>query len=129
MAVIKIAVVAVIASVVSLYLKKYSPETATLAAIAGGLIIIFLIADYAFGVALYVRSFFSETQIDSVLVKTVFKVTAVAYLTEFSAGTVRDLGEAGLSEKVLLAGKIAVLSMSLPVIGSLFSLIVRIVNG
>ncbi|MBQ7163833.1 MAG: hypothetical protein IJU84_01425 [Clostridia bacterium] len=129
MGIIKIVIVALVAAVVSLYLKKYSPETAALASIAGGLIIIFLIADSLFGLVDTVRSFFSEAQMDSALLKIIFKVTAIAYLVEFSAGAVRDLGEASLAEKVTLAGKIAVLVTSFPVIGSLFSMIVKLVNG
>lgn len=129
MEIVKIILVALICALISLYLKKYTPETAVLATIAGGLIIFFLIADYLFDIADYMRDFFSTSGIDSELLKIIIKVTVVAYVIEFAAGAVRDLGENSLSEKVILAGKIAVLALSFPIIKSLFSIIVNIVNG
>ncbi len=129
MAIVKIILIAVITALVTLYLKKYTPETAVLASIAGGLMIIFLIADYALGIADYIRDFFGKTELDGQAVGIVFKITAIAYIIEFAAGAVKDLGEEGLSAKIILAGKIAILSMSFPVISSLFSLVVKIING
>lgn len=129
MALVKIILVGVATAVVTLYLKKYSPETAILASVAGGLLIIFLVADYALGIAEYARGFFGGTQIDSGLLKIIVKVTAIAYLVEFSAGVVRDLGEGSLAEKILLGGKIVILATSFPIIASLMNLITQIVNG
>ena len=128
MAIIKICAVAVLTAIIGLYLKKYTPETAILAAVAGGLIIIFLISDYLFETINYLQSFFTDTGMDSQLIKIVLKVTVVAYLIEFTAGMVKDLGETSLSEKVLLCGKIVILTMALPIVRSLFELISELVR-
>ncbi len=128
MAIVKIILAALITAIITLYLKKYNPELSLLASVAGGLIVIFLTADYIFGIAEYVKEFFSASGIDSDLLKIVIKITVLAYIIEFAAGTVRDFGESGLAEKVILAGKIIILSMSFPIIQSLFSLITRLIN-
>lgn len=129
MEIIKIVLVAIITAVITLYLKKYSPETAVLASVAGGLLIIFLIGNYLFDVVGKLKDFFNQSKIDSNLLKIIVKVTVVAYLVEFSAGIIKDLGETSLSEKVLLAGKITILAMSFPIINSMFNLLVKIING
>ena len=128
MVLVKIAAVAVITAVITVYLKRYSPETAIFASIAGGLLILFIIADYLFGVIGSVQDFFYSTGIDGEIIKIVVKVIAVAYLVEFTASVVKDLGESSLADKVLLAGKIVVLVLALPIIKSLFGLIAEIVN-
>ncbi len=128
MVIIKIIIIAIICAIISLYLKKYNPEIAIISTIAGGLLVIFFIADYIFGVVAEMRSFFNASGLDSELIKLIIKVAIIAYLVEFAAGTVRDLGEISLSEKILLAGKIAILTMSFPIIKSLFTLIVEVSN-
>ena len=129
MALVKIIIIGVATAVVTLYLKKYTPETAILASVAGGLLIVFLVADYALGIVEYARAFFGGTGIDPGLLKIIVKVTAIAYLVEFSAGIVRDLGEGSLAEKILLGGKVVILATSFPIIASLMDLITRIVGG
>ena len=129
MALVKIIIIGVATAVVTLYLKKYTPETAILASVAGGLLIVFLVADYALGIVEYARDFFGGTGIDPGLLKIIVKVTAIAYLVEFSAGMVRDLGEGSLAEKILLGGKVVILATSFPIIASLMDLITRIVGG
>jgi len=128
MTILKIAAVAMLTAIVALYLKKYTPETAILASVAGGLLIIFLISDYLFGVIEYLRDFFVGAGMDSGVIKIVLKVTIIAYLIEFTAGMVRDLGETSLSEKVLLCGKIVILTLTIPVIKSVFDLISELVK-
>ena len=129
MAIVKIVIVAVIVATISLYLKKYTPETAILASIAGGLIIISLIVEHIFGVTEILGEMFTGANIEPEIIKIIVKVTFLAYLVEFAAGAVKDLGENSLSEKVLLAGKIAVLSLSLPIIRSLLELVRGLLVG
>jgi len=129
MPILKIVAVAIVTAILTVYLKKNTPEIALFAGVAGGLLIIFLLSDYLFGVADYLKNFFDRSGIDSQLVKIVVKITAVAYLVEFAAGMVRDLGEISLSEKVLFSGKVVILTMSFPILNSLFEMIVSIVNG
>lgn len=128
MFIIKISAIAFVTAVITIYLKKYSPETGIFASIAGGIIILFLIIDYLYGVVDKFELFFIDTGLQPEVIKILFKVILVAYLVEFTAGVVRDLGEQGLSDKVLLAGKIVVLVISLPIVKSLFALITEIIS-
>lgn len=50
------------------------------------------------------------------------KVTGVALISEFAAQICRDSGEGALAGKAELAGKVAVLSMALPLIVTLCSM-------
>ena len=126
---VKIAAVGLIGAIASLQIKKHSPDLAVLTAISAGIIILVFIADYLYGVVDYLKEFFSDTGTDAGILKLIVKVIVVAYAVEFASSSVKDLGESSLSEKILLAGKIIILSFSLPVIKSVFDLIVSLIKG
>lgn len=125
---IKISAIGLIAAISCLYLKKFSPDVAILIAIAAGILIIASVTDYLFGVLQYLKDFFRFSGADSSVLKLVLKVIFVAYAVEFVASSIKDLGENSLSEKVVLAGKIIVLSLSLPVIKSVLETIVSLIK-
>lgn len=129
MPILKIVAVALITAILTVYLKKNTPEIAMFVGIAGGILIIFLLSDYLFNVAEYLKSFFEKSGIESELIKIVVKIIAVAYLFEFASSAVKDLGENSLAEKVIISGKVIILTMSFPILNSLFNMIVEIVNG
>ena len=129
MVIIKIVIIALICAIMTLYLKKYAPDIAVLVSVAGGIMIIFLTVDQIFGLTEQLNEFFAASQVDSDLLKIIIKVTILAYIVEFAAGAVRDLGENSLAEKVLLSGKIAILALSFPIITSLIGLIAEVING
>ena len=60
----------------------------------------------------------------SVLIKAI----GVCYLTQFSADSCRDAGESSLAGKVELAGKIAILISALPLLDSVISLAVNLIE-
>ncbi len=126
---VKIAAVGLIGAIASLQIKKHSSDLAVLTAISAGIIILVFIADYLYGVVDYLKEFFSDTGTDASILKLIIKVIVVAYAVEFASSSVKDLGESSLSEKILLAGKIIILSFSLPVIKSVFDLIVSLIKG
>ena len=129
MPILKIVAVALITAILTVYLKKNTPEITMFVGIAGGILIIFLLSDYLFNVAEYLKSFFEKSGIESELIKIVVKIIAVAYLFEFASSAVKDLGENSLAEKVIISGKVIILTMSFPILNSLFNMIVEIVNG
>ena len=113
----------------SVYMKKYASELSVFITVAAALLILFFLADYFFGVVDFVGEFFDKTGMDLGALKVIVKITVIAYIVEFAAGAVRDMGESGLADKVVLAGKVAVLTMSFPIIRNLFVVITQLVGG
>ena len=58
--------------------------------------------------------------------KIIFKIVAISYLIEFSSGIISDMGLISLAEKVVFAGKIIVLSLALPIINQILTLLVSL---
>ena len=126
---VKIVAVGIIGAIASLQIKKYAPDLAVLTSVAAGIIILVFIADYLYGVIDYLKEFFSTGLGDSSIPKLIIKVLVVGYAVEFASSAVKDLGETSLSEKILLGGKIIILSMALPVIKNVFDLISSLIKG
>lgn len=109
-----------------LILKPIKPDIALIVGIAGSVIILFYIVgliEEVFGVFEFLME---KTNIDANLFKTLVKIVGVGYICEFSANICADSGSTALQSKVLLAGKLTIFVLAIPIITSLIELIVSI---
>lgn len=120
---IKIVVIAIIFAIIIIYLKSINSELSLLASIGAGIILIFFTLEYLSNTLEFIQKLFESSKIDKELYIIIFKITAIGYLVEFGAGTIRDFGLNSLADKLILIGKIIILSMSLPIIYAVFNLI------
>ena len=61
-----------------------------------------------------VKSILDSAKIDDMYIKIVFKSLGVIYLSQFAADYCKDCGENAIASQVILAGKVSVLVISLP---------------
>lgn len=61
-----------------------------------------------------VSSLFEAANIDNMYLRIIFKSLGVTYLTQFASDYCKDCGENAISSQVLLAGRIAIVVISLP---------------
>ena len=124
----KIIGVGLVTAIAALILKSSKPELAFAVTIAGGVIILIFALDML-GASLRIFTDIAEkTGIDQSLVKIILKIVAIGYLVEFSAGIVEDFGSKSIADKLVLAGKIIILTVSIPIIQSLITLIGNILE-
>lgn len=94
--------------------------------LAGGVFVFFYIIDLiedVFGLFNYIMEI---TNLDSKLFTILIKMIGVGYITEFSANLCKDSGNLAMAGKLLLAGKLVIFVMAIPIITSLIELIVSI---
>ena len=106
--------------------KQTKPEFAVLVGVAGSILIFFYIIDLleqAFGIFSYILE---NTGLNSELFVILLKIIGIGYLTEFSANICADSGNNAVASKILLAGKLVIFVMAIPVIKSLMDIIVSI---
>ena len=120
----KIIGVGLVTAIAALILKSSKPELA----FAGGVIILIFALDML-GASLRIFTDIAEkTGIDQSLVKIILKIVAIGYLVEFSAGIVEDFGSKSIADKLVLAGKIIIFTVSIPILQSLITLIGNILE-
>ena len=124
--VFKVIGVAVITIISTLVVKQTKPEIAILVGLAGSVIIFIYLIDLieqAVGIFSYVLE---STKLNSELFVVLLKMIGIGYITEFSANICIDSGNSSVASKILLAGKLTIFILAIPIIKSLIDMIVSI---
>lgn len=101
-------------------LKEVKPELAVVASVVTGIALLyFVIEPFSSAIGVF-RSIADQANLDASLVGGVVKIIGVGYLTEFSASLCEDYGASSVGKKMQFAGKILILTLSLPMITSIF---------
>ena len=103
----------------ALILKQYRPEFAIYISVFAGLMIL----GYCFQKIATVISLLQllvNTEKESLsFLPILLKMTGIAYLVEFTSNTCLDAGESAIASKVELAGRLLIMTMALPIMGTL----------
>ena len=108
--------------------KPIKPDIAIFISLAGGLIILILCIESLVNIISAITNIFEKTGLNNSLFKSILKIIGVGYLTEFAAGLCDDSGSSTLADKILFAGKLCILILSLPIITNLLNIIVEILK-
>lgn len=63
---------------------------------------------------------------DKLFLEEIFKIIAIAYIAELGCALCIDAGESAIATNIELAGKILIVSVSIPIVFSLINLVVSI---
>lgn len=58
--------------------------------------------------------------------KILIKITGIAFLTEFAVSICKDAGESAIGAKVDIGGKLIIVAISIPIIGTMLETILKI---
>ena len=120
---VKLVAVVIVCGIIIIYLKSINSELTSLAILASGIIILSTAFSYIYQTYSMLAEIVNMTGIDAGYYNIIFKITAIGYLIEFGAGTVQDLGLKSLADKLVFAGKAAILLVSMPIIYAVFNLL------
>lgn len=126
--VIGVSIIGIIASVLSLILKKDKPEFSLLISISAGAIILFLILPAARIAAEAVLTISEIAGIGGEYITIIIKSCVIAMITSVCASTCRDAGNSSLALKLEIAGRIAIIILAVPVINTLFNIILSVIK-
>lgn len=112
--------------IAALIIKQIRPEFYIVVVIAGSIVILFMIIDELKTVFDYFLTIFNKTTLNYELWSNMLKIVGVGFLTEFASGICVDTGNASIGEKIVIAGKILILCLALPIISNLLNVIIEI---
>ena len=119
----KICASAICATLFCLLLRQKNPAAAMLVALAGGLYVTVCLLPTLGEVFAGLSDIMAAGGIDSAKCINIIKVTGIAYFTEICSGLCRDAGESALAAKLEIAGRVAVLALTVPVVKGLIEVI------
>ncbi len=128
MLIYKIVGIAMAGVVLSQLLRQYKPELAIAIPVLASVLIIGACTEHLKVVLEMVEDIAKRAGIEPEYMKIVLKITGVAYICQFAADISRDSGEGAIAGKIELGGKIIILTLSMPIVYSLLSLVSRITN-
>ena len=114
MDIISICVVAVMAAIICVLLRKYNPEYSMIISLVCGILIFILILVSINPLISQIKDLVEESRLPLEYASILFKALGICFLTQFSSDACRDAGESALSSKIELAGKVTIILISLP---------------
>jgi stage III sporulation protein AD len=114
MNVVAIAGIAILSAILAAMLRRYHQEYSVILSIAAGIIILFEVFANIAPALRQINSLLSASGISSEYAAILLKALGICFLAQFAADSCRDAGESALASKVELAGKIAIVILSLP---------------
>ena len=127
MDIVKVIAIGIITVICVVILRQVKPELAIFATIVGTIVIVFLILETTGNVFAEYKALLSKTGLNIGIFTSVLKVIGVGYLVEFAGDICSDAGVNSVSQKILLAGKVLILLMCLPVIKNLLNIILEFI--
>ncbi len=129
MNVLAIAGIAIVAAILAAVLKRYHQEYSIAVTIAAGVMILVQILSNITPAISQISTLLTSAGLNGEYALILFKALGVCFLTQFSADSCKDAGESALAAKVELAGKIAIVLLSLPLFESIASTAVSLIGG
>lgn len=127
MNIIQIVGIAILSVIIIILLKQYKPEYALQVSILCGTIILFFAFEKVSAVIKLLDNLVENIGINKEFFRILLKITGIAYLIEFASMTCKDAGESAIASKVELAGKLLIITISMPIISTLLETIVNVI--
>lgn len=120
---IKILIFSLILGIILIVLKNVNYEFFVVASVLSGIFISIYVFKIVYEEVLFIKNLVNISGVSTSIYKIILKIVGIGYLTEFSSQTLNDFGLQSLSNKVILAGKVIIIYVALPIFSSLVSLI------
>ena len=117
---------AVCAAALALTMRRLRPESAPVLVIAAGTLAALMILPQLAEIVTGVTSLAGMGGVQEGYMTQLLKIAGISLTTDFAAQTCRDASEEGLALKVELAGRVMLISLSLPVMRALLSQILSL---
>jgi len=123
MNILQIAAIGIITAVCAMVLKEHKQETALLVTVTGSVLILLSLIEHFSNVFSVLVGFLDASGIPANIYGTIFRIIGIGYIADFCAGIVEDAGQKSVANKILLAGKLIIMVISLPILQLLFDTI------
>ena len=127
MIILKIVGFGILATLMVVILKENSKEVAIILIIASSIILLLSTINYLKPIVSMIENIVSNSSIESSYILVILKITGIAYLIEFGKDICIDAGQNSIANKMEIAGKIIIVSLSVPVITSVFEIVEKLI--
>lgn len=120
--------IGIVAAALAIVLRQHRPEFAMLVSLAAGIFILLKVVSAVVPVVDQIQSILSTASLPLEYAGVLFKALGICFTTQIACDTCKDAGESAISAKVEMAGKIAVLVVSLPLFSQVLSIVYSLIG-
>lgn len=124
-----IAAIVMLAAFLAVILRQTRPEQAMAVALIAGLGVLALVLIQVTPVLNSLKELLSQADMPDEYGLVLFKSLGVCLITQMASDACKDAGETALASKAELAGKVALLTLALPLFEKIGELAVSLING
>lgn len=124
-----IAGLGILSAMLCVIIRQYKPEMALGVSIACGVLILAAVITMLAPSVQAIAELTDAAGLNGGYAQILLKALAVCYVTQLSADCCRDAGESAIATKIELAGKAAIVIISLPVFTSLTEIVTSLINA
>lgn len=126
MDILQIAGIGIIGMILTVTVKKQSPNIAIMLSIAVGIIIFSAVAVRLDAVINMLEEISEKLNMNEKYIYIVLKITGVAYIAQFCSQICTDAGEGAIADKIELGGKVIIMVISAPIFPAIIKMIYSI---
>ena len=116
-----------VAAALAAVLKRSGAEYGLFVSIAASLLILYAVLTSIYPVTELIGELAEAAGAENEYIGVLFKAMAVCFITQIAAESCRDSGEGAIASKIELAGKIAVLLISVPMIRGILGVVKQLI--
>ena len=129
MDIVKIVGIALTGCIMTVLVKKYLPDLSVLISILTGVVVLLITLEAVRPILSVVTELFSAAGLRADYGKIVVRALGICLIAGFAADSCRDAGESALANRVELACKVIVTSLSLPFFQELIGMAKELIKG
>lgn len=127
MDIFKVVAFAIVSTILVVLLKEQRKDIALILTIFASLAIVLFAIDKIGEVLNLLNNLADKSGISKDYLLIIIKVTGIAYIVEFGKNICIDAGQTSIATKLEIAGKVVIVTLSIPIISSLFTVLVGLV--
>ena len=117
-----------VATILTIIMRQYKPEYAMFISLMAGVSILLIVFAYISPVVDEMEGLLSHVSADGSYVETLVKALGICYVTQIACDSCKDAGETAIAAKMELAGKVAIVILSLPMFTRLTGIVVELLS-
>lgn len=118
----------VAAAAICVLLKEYRPEISVLISVCCGVLIFAAVMVNIVPIFDQINGFLDKISYETEYLTAVIKALGICYITQLATDCCADAGQTAIASKVELAGKAAVIAVSMPMFSRLIEIISELIN-
>lgn len=123
MEILQIVIIGIVGTILSISLKKESPQFSLFIGLTTGILIFLFAAEYLKRVIDIFSDLAGSAGINSEYMNIILKIIGISYAARFATELCKDAGEGAIASKIDLAGKIFIAITGAPVILALMEMV------